>query len=187
MKNTVNQHRHFSLLHSLCWYDKRQASQLGEKSHSNYLFSDLFWTKDEQKTPVVSRHFIPHFISCTAAQGTWFIFSTLGGRRGTSDCCHWAEGWPPSPSYLWAFLHRWLRSRVDPSRAVKWQWGEGAFARGSSWTISTVAHREYYRGKQPMHTVSRSTGPWWNCDENKWGPLQYKNNGAFQQTNIVAL
>lgn len=55
--------------------------------------------------PFVSANFVPHFISCTAAQGTIPEAWRQMGRSSalTSGCCHQAEGQQPSPSYLYAF------------------------------------------------------------------------------------
>ncbi len=64
--------------------------------------------------------------------------------------------------------------------------GGGVCSR-SGRTLPAVTHPDYYGGRQPLHKVSRSQGPWWNNDENKWGPRQCKVQSAFQQLNTVVL
>lgn len=87
----VNRHFFSPNTSSLCHYDKNlQIRQLREESLSNDAFSDPFSTKDP---PVVSGHFSPHFISCTAASTTaphirGAVSQTSSGNELTSRCCH---------------------------------------------------------------------------------------------------
>lgn len=130
----VNKHRDFSPLTQLVYVDMIKDTlvrQLGERSLSNNHFPDLFWTKDELKTRpaccIWTFHSTFHFLySCSRTAP--HIVAALGQTGSTSGLmsgrCHQAEGWPRSPSYLWAFLYHLLRSWAGQSsvEAVK-GWG----------------------------------------------------------------
>lgn len=113
---------------SLCWSDKTswQDSRGEEPLQPSSLIS---W---EQKMnwrhglPGVPGCFIPHLISCTSGSKKAphiieCLRQTGSGNALPSGRCHWAEGWPPSQSYLWAFLYR----QAERSRAEQWNGSDG--------------------------------------------------------------
>lgn len=68
-------------------------------------FLSFLLNREESKypsPPAVSRHFILHFISRAAAQGTGFMFSLLGGRRGAATSSGLAQGLGAGPGPLTA-------------------------------------------------------------------------------------
>lgn len=164
----VNKHSYFSLLTPLPCVDMIKDTllrQLREKSLSNNLFSDLFWTKDELKTQPASCiwtfHSTFHFLySCSRKAPHILDALRQTGRSNAlmSGCCHRAEGWPPSPSYLWAFLYRLLRSGAELSSAkVLMGWGHLHTVVAECFlTLHTQTITEEGEGATPAHSEQAS-------------------------------
>lgn len=145
--------------------------QLREKSLSNNLFSDLFWTNELKMRPACciwtfcsTFHFL-YSCSRTAPHILDALGQTASSNAAMSGGCQRAEGWPPSPLYLWVFLYRLLRGRAElRSSSAKVLMGHG-------WVLPTVTRPGYYRGRRGATAAhsKQAHGSWWNCNGNKLG------------------
>lgn len=128
------------LAHLVYLMIKKKRTALQEGLFTN-LCSHLFPRKDEPRTcsacSIWTFHSTFHFLYSCSRKAPHILDAprqTGSSNALMSGCCHWAEGWPPSPSYLWAFFFFFLKEQscVDRSEVSGGAW---VLARGSGWPL----------------------------------------------------